>query len=42
MAFENMEVVVTGGAKGIVGACVKAFSEGGAKVCILDIDQAGQ
>ena len=42
MAFENMEVVVTGGAKGIGGACVKAFMEGGAKVCILDIDQAGQ
>ena len=42
MSFENMKVVVTGGAKGIGGACVKAFTEGGAKVCILDIDQAGQ
>ena len=42
MSFENVKVVVTGGAKGIGGACVKAFSEGGAKVCILDIDQAGQ
>ena len=37
-----MKVVVTGGAKGIGGACVKAFTEEGAKVCILDIDQAGQ
>ena len=42
MSFQNMKVVVTGGAKGIGGACVKAFTEGGAKVCILDIDQAGQ
>ena len=42
MSFENVKVVVTGGAKGIGGACVKAFSDGGAKVCILDIDQAGQ
>jgi len=42
MSFENVKVVVTGGAKGIGGACVKAFTEGGAKVCILDIDQAGQ
>ena len=42
MSFENVKVVVTGGAKGIGGACVKAFMEGGAKVCILDIDQAGQ
>jgi NAD(P)-dependent dehydrogenase (short-subunit alcohol dehydrogenase family) len=42
MSFENMKVVVTGGAKGIGGACVKAFTEEGAKVCILDIDQAGQ
>ena len=42
MSFENVKVVVTGGAKGIGGACVKAFTEGGAKVFILDIDQAGQ
>ena len=42
MSFENVKVVVTGGAKGIGGACVKAFTEGGAKVCILDIDKAGQ
>tara|TARA_Y100000310_G_scaffold119542_1_gene118309 strand:+ start:2652 stop:3419 length:768 start_codon:yes stop_codon:yes gene_type:complete len=42
MSFENVKVVVTGGAKGIGGACVEAFMEGGAKVCILDIDQAGQ
>ena len=42
MSFENVKVVVTGGAKGIGGACVKAFTKGGAKVCILDIDQAGQ
>ena len=42
MSFEKVKVVVTGGAKGIGGACVKAFTEGGAKVCILDIDQAGQ
>ena len=42
MSFENVKVVDTGGAKGIGGACVKAFTEGGAKVCILDIDQAGQ
>jgi len=42
MSFENMKVVVTGGAKGIGGACVKAFTKEGAKVCILDIDQAGQ
>ena len=42
MSFENVKVVVTGGAKGIGGACVKAFTEGGAKVCILDIAQAGQ
>jgi NAD(P)-dependent dehydrogenase (short-subunit alcohol dehydrogenase family) len=42
MSFENVKVVVTGGAKGIGGACVKAFTEGGARVCILDIDQAGQ
>lgn len=42
MSFENVKVVVTGGAKGIGGACVKAFTEEGAKVCILDIDQAGQ
>ena len=42
MSFENIKVVVTGGAKGIGGACVKAFTEEGAKVCILDIDQAGQ
>ena len=42
MSFENVKVVVTGGAKGIGGACVKAFTKEGAKVCILDIDQAGQ
>ena len=42
MSFENIKVVVTGGAKGIGGACVKSFTEEGAKVCILDIDQAGQ
>tara|TARA_B100000953_G_scaffold72890_1_gene58863 strand:+ start:43 stop:810 length:768 start_codon:yes stop_codon:yes gene_type:complete len=42
MSFENVKVVVTGGAKGIGGACVEAFMEEGAKVCILDIDQAGQ
>ena len=42
MSFENVKVVVTGGAKGIGEACVKAFTKGGAKVCILDIDQAGQ
>ena len=42
MSFENVKVVVTGGAKGIGRACVEAFMEGGAKVCILDIDQAGQ
>ncbi len=29
MSFENVKVVVTGGAKGIGGACVKAFTEGG-------------
>ena len=42
MSFENVKVVVTGGAKGIGKACVKAFANKGATVIILDIDQTGK
>ena len=42
MSFENVKVIVTGGARGIGKACVKAFANKGATVIILDIDQTGK
>jgi NAD(P)-dependent dehydrogenase (short-subunit alcohol dehydrogenase family) len=39
MEFLNKVVVVTGGAKGIGKAIVKAYSDQGAKVNILDVDE---
>jgi NAD(P)-dependent dehydrogenase (short-subunit alcohol dehydrogenase family) len=40
MRFENKVVLVTGGAKGIGEAAVKAFSAEGASVVIADVDDA--
>ena len=34
MSFENVKVIVTGGARGIGKACVKAFANKGATVII--------
>ena len=42
MSLENVNVVVTGGARGIGKACVKAFANKGATVIILDIDQTSK
>lgn len=39
--FENMSVVISGGAKGIGFACAEKFILEGAQVTILDIDKAG-
>ena len=41
MEFENKHVIVTGGAKGIGGACSEAFVKEGANVLILDVDEEG-
>lgn len=41
MAFENKTIVVTGGAKGIGGACIEVFHREKANVVILDIDELG-
>lgn len=40
MRFQNKVVIVTGGAKGIGEAAVKAFSAEGASVVIADVDDA--
>jgi 2-hydroxycyclohexanecarboxyl-CoA dehydrogenase len=37
MRFEDRNVVVTGGAKGIGKACCLRFAEEGAKVAVMDI-----
>jgi len=42
MSFKDKIVVVTGGAKGIGGACVEVFHAAEANVIILDIDTNGQ
>ncbi|MEI6411387.1 MAG: glucose 1-dehydrogenase [Bacteroidota bacterium] len=42
MYFKNKTVVVTGGAKGIGGACSRSFYREEANVVILDTDVAGQ
>lgn len=42
MNFQNKTVVVTGGAKGIGGACIKVFHDEKANVVILDTDKLGQ
>lgn len=41
MAFKNKTVVVTGGAKGIGGACIEVFHRDMANVVILDVDKLG-
>jgi NAD(P)-dependent dehydrogenase (short-subunit alcohol dehydrogenase family) len=41
MQFEGKTVVVTGGAKGIGSACIRAFHKEGASVAILDRDAGG-
>lgn len=41
MSFENKTVVVTGGAKGIGGACIEVFHREKANVVILDVDEQG-
>lgn len=38
--FEDRVVVITGGARGIGRACAERFAQEGARVAILDIDQA--
>lgn len=38
MSFENKTIVVTGGAKGIGGACIELFHSKMANVVILDVD----
>lgn len=40
MEFENKVVVVTGGAKGIGAATVRAFAREGARVVVVDVDAA--
>jgi len=42
MSYKNRTVVVTGGAKGIGGACAEVFYVADANVCILDIDKSGE
>jgi NAD(P)-dependent dehydrogenase (short-subunit alcohol dehydrogenase family) len=42
MSFKNKTVVVTGGAKGIGGACAEVFHTADANVVILDIDKIGE
>jgi NAD(P)-dependent dehydrogenase (short-subunit alcohol dehydrogenase family) len=42
MSFENKTVVVTGGAKGIGGACIEVFHRENARVVILDTDEGGE
>lgn len=42
MSYNNKTVVITGGAKGIGGACARVFHDGGANVIILDIDITGE
>jgi NAD(P)-dependent dehydrogenase (short-subunit alcohol dehydrogenase family) len=40
MQFEKHVVVVTGAAKGIGAACVRAFAREGARVALLDVDKS--
>lgn len=42
MSYNNKTVVVTGGAKGIGGACTEVFHAAEANVVILDIDKRGE
>ncbi len=42
MSFKNKTVLITGGAKGIGGACSRAFYRENANVVILDTDPLGQ
>jgi NAD(P)-dependent dehydrogenase (short-subunit alcohol dehydrogenase family) len=42
MSFNNKTAIITGGAKGIGGACSRAFYRENAYVVILDIDPLGQ
>ena len=42
MSFSNKTAVVTGGAKGIGGACSRIFYRENANVVILDTDPQGQ
>jgi NAD(P)-dependent dehydrogenase (short-subunit alcohol dehydrogenase family) len=42
MTFDNQTVVVTGGAKGIGGACIEVFHREMARVVILDTDEGGE
>lgn len=39
MSFQNKHVVITGGVKGIGGACTKAFRNEGARVSVVDVDR---
>jgi len=41
MSYKNKTVIITGGAKGIGGACATEFYAQGANVVILDIDKSG-
>ncbi len=41
MEFSNRVAVVTGGASGIGRAAVEMFAMRGAKVAVLDVDEAG-
>ena len=42
MSYKNKTVVITGGAKGIGGACAEVFHTAEANVAILDIDDNGK
>lgn len=42
MAFNGKTVVVTGAAKGIGAATARQFAEAGARVALLDVDEAGE
>lgn len=42
MSFKNKTVIITGGAKGIGGACAEVFYALEANVIILDIDKEGE